>query len=91
MAGHETTAQALSWTFPRDRQIEMPHQGQDRVVALATMDSAYATVAALSAEGSTCCHLLPHHPHSRHHPARRQCRRPLAAHRHARARGYRVL
>ena len=54
------------------------------------------------AEGSTCCCLPPHHPHSRppvrlhhpgsrHHPARRQCRRPLAAHLHARARGYRVL
>ena len=38
------------------------------------------------AEGSTCCCLLPHRPHSRHHPARRQCRRPLAAHLHARAR-----
>jgi hypothetical protein len=37
--------------FSRDRQIEMPHQGQDRVVALATMDSATATVAALPAEG----------------------------------------
>ena len=37
--------------FSRDRQIEMPHQGQDRVVALATMDSATATVAALPAMG----------------------------------------
>jgi hypothetical protein len=47
--------------------------------------------------GSTCCHLLPHHPHSRppvrlhhphsrRHPAPHPCRRPLAAHRHARAR-----
>jgi hypothetical protein len=39
--------------------------------------------------GSTCCCLLPHHPHSRRHPARHQCRRPLAAPRHAQARSVR--
>jgi hypothetical protein len=30
--------------FSRDRQIEFPHQGQDRVVVLATMDTANAAV-----------------------------------------------
>jgi hypothetical protein len=28
--------------------------------------------------GLYCCHLLPHHPHSRRHPARNQYRRPVA-------------
>jgi hypothetical protein len=42
----------------RDRQIQMPHQGQDRVVALATMDLdqryryVYRTSAARAAESS---------------------------------------
>ena len=46
-------------------RFEISHQGQDRIVALATMDSATATVAALPAEGSTSCHLpAPHHPHA---------------------------
>ena len=32
-----------------------------------------AALATNPAQGSTCCCLLPHHPHRRHHPARRQC------------------
>jgi hypothetical protein len=55
---------------------------------------AWRSVAALTtnpAEGSTCCCPLPHHPHSRYRPARRRCRRSLATHQHARARGCQVL
>jgi hypothetical protein len=46
-----------------------------RDVALATMDSANATVAALPADGSTRCCLLPHHPHT-HRPHGRLRRLP---------------
>jgi hypothetical protein len=58
--------------FSRDRQIERPHQGHDRIVALATMagaDSARHFVDALPRfiAASPCCSPFNERPGSRRH------------------------